>query len=52
MLIGVGIMAYAGVATYLTDRFEEKMDIVPTEKDFEELRDSLPKITIVEKKKP
>ena len=52
MLIGVGIMSYAGIAMYLTDRFEEKMNIVPTEKDMEELRESIPKITIVERKKP
>ncbi|RYO27097.1 hypothetical protein AA0113_g308 [Alternaria arborescens] len=49
MIIGVGVMAYAGAGLYISDRAEEKFGLVPTDKDREELRDALPKITPVEK---
>ncbi|KAF2014348.1 hypothetical protein BU24DRAFT_463145 [Aaosphaeria arxii CBS 175.79] len=49
ILIGVGVMAYAGIGMYLSDRAEEKFGLVPTEKDKEELRNSLPRITTVER---
>ncbi|KAF2035309.1 hypothetical protein EK21DRAFT_107429 [Setomelanomma holmii] len=49
LAIGVGIMAYAGIGLYLSDKAEEKFGLVPTEKDKEELRNALPKITTVEK---
>jgi hypothetical protein len=49
MLIGAGIMAYAGVGLLLSDKAEEKLGLVPTEKDREELREALPKIVAVER---
>ena len=52
MMIGVGVMAYAGAGLYLSDKAEERFGLTPTEKDREELRDALPKITTVEKQNP
>lgn len=49
VVIGVGIMAYAGLGMLLTDKAEEKFGLTPTEKDKEELRNVLPKITTVER---
>ncbi|KAH7064108.1 hypothetical protein BKA63DRAFT_572540 [Paraphoma chrysanthemicola] len=49
VVIGVGIMAYAGVGLFLSDKAEEKFGLTPTEKDKEELRNALPKITTVER---
>lgn len=51
MIIGVGVMAYAGAGLYLSDVAEEKYGFTPTEKDKEELRNALPKVTPVEKRK-
>jgi hypothetical protein len=51
MVIGVGIMAYAGAGLYLSDMAEEKLGFTPTEKDKEQLREALPKMTPVEKRK-
>jgi len=42
-------MAYAGLALFLSDKAEEKFGLTPTEKDREELRNALPKITTVER---
>jgi hypothetical protein len=42
-------MAYAGLGLFLSDKAEEKFGLTPTEKDKEELRNALPKITTVEK---
>ncbi|EUC36548.1 hypothetical protein COCVIDRAFT_30549 [Bipolaris victoriae FI3] len=50
MIIGVGVMAYAGVGLYISDVAEEKLGYVPTEKDKEHLKDALPKISAVEKR--
>jgi hypothetical protein len=50
MIIGVGVMAYAGAGLYLSDKAEEKFGLTPTEKDREQLRDALPKIAAVEKR--
>jgi hypothetical protein len=43
-------MAYAGVGLFLSDKAEEKFGLTPTEKDREELRNALPKITTVERR--
>ena len=51
MLIGAGIMTYAVAGLYLSDKAEEKLGLVPTERDKEELRDALPKIVAVERVK-
>jgi hypothetical protein len=52
MMIGVGVMAYAGVGLYLSDKIEERLGLTPTEKEREDLRDAIPKITTVEKRHP
>ncbi|KAF2443198.1 hypothetical protein P171DRAFT_487148 [Karstenula rhodostoma CBS 690.94] len=49
MLVGVGIMGYAAAAMFVTDRLEERMGFVPTEKDKEELQKAIPKITVVDR---
>jgi hypothetical protein len=49
IFVGVGIMAYAGVALVLSDKAEEKFGLVPTEKDKEELTKVIPRITTIEK---
>ncbi|KAF2111106.1 hypothetical protein BDV96DRAFT_526826 [Lophiotrema nucula] len=50
LMLGLGVMAYAGVGLYLSDKAEEKLGWVATEKDKEELRNSLPKIIPIEKR--
>lgn len=50
MMIGVGIMAYAGAGLYLSDKAEEKFGLTPTEKDKMELREAMPRISPVEKR--
>jgi hypothetical protein len=50
-MIGVGVMAYAGLGTYLSDRAEEKYGLVPTEEDKEALKKTLPSITLVDKER-
>jgi hypothetical protein len=42
-------MAYAGLGLFLSNKAEEKFGLTPTEKDREELRQALPKITTVER---
>jgi hypothetical protein len=49
--MGVSVMAYAGLGTYLSDRAEEKFGLKATEQDKEELKKSLPKITLVDKER-
>jgi hypothetical protein len=49
-MIGVGVMAYAGAGLFLSDKAEEKFGLTPTEKDMAELRESLPKISTVDRK--
>jgi hypothetical protein len=43
-------MTYAGMGLFLSDKAEEKFGLTPTEKDMEELRGALPKITAVDRK--
>jgi hypothetical protein len=50
MIIGVGVMAYAGAGLWISDKAEERLGFTPTEKDREELREALPKITTVDKR--
>jgi hypothetical protein len=50
-MLGGGIMAYAVVGMYLTDKAEEKFNFKPTEQDREELQKVLPKIITVEREK-
>lgn len=49
VLIGVGIMGYAGLGLLLSDTAEEKFGLVPTEKDKEELDRIIPKIRLVDR---
>lgn len=49
MIVGVGIMAYAGLGLFLSDRVEEKFGFTPTEQDKEDLQRAMPKIITVEK---
>lgn len=49
ILVGAGIMTYAAVGLFLSDKAEEKLGLVPTEKDKEDLREALPKIVAVER---
>jgi hypothetical protein len=51
-MIGVGVMAYAGAGLWLSDKAEERFGLAPTDRDREELRDALPKISTVEKRTP
>lgn len=50
IMIGVGVMAYAGAGLLLSDKAEEKLGLTPTDKDLAELREALPKISIVDRK--
>ncbi|CAA9961820.1 hypothetical protein CFE70_005230 [Pyrenophora teres f. teres 0-1] len=52
MMIGVGIMAYAGAGLYLSDKAEEKFGLTPTEQDRKQLREAIPRISPVEKRNP
>jgi hypothetical protein len=52
MVIGASIMAYAGFGMFVSDKVEEQLGFVPTEKDKEDLRKAIPKITTVDREKP
>ena len=49
LYLGIGIMIWAGLGIILTDRAEEKFDLVPTEKDKERLEEAVPRIRFVER---
>ncbi|KAF2850518.1 hypothetical protein T440DRAFT_518233 [Plenodomus tracheiphilus IPT5] len=51
MMVGVGMMAYAGAGLYFGDYIEERYGFKKaTEKEREELWEAIPKITVIEKK--
>lgn len=50
MLMGVGIMAYAGFGLFVSDKIEEHFGMTPNEKDYEEVRKLVPKISIIDRK--
>jgi len=50
MIIGVGVMAYAGAGLYISDKAEEQFGLTPTEQDREKLRDAIPKVSTIEKR--
>jgi hypothetical protein len=52
MIIGVGVMAYAGAGLYISDKAEEKFGLTPTEKDQQQLRDVIPKVSTIERRSP
>lgn len=49
VIIGVGIVAYASLGLFLSDKAEEKFGLVPTEKDREELKKAMPKIIPIDR---
>jgi hypothetical protein len=49
LLIGGGIMAYAGLGLFLSDKAEEAFGFVPTEQDKQRLKEAIPKISLVER---
>jgi hypothetical protein len=51
IVIGVTIMAYAGFGLFVSDKAEEQLGFVPTEKDKEDLRKAIPRIIAVDKEK-
>ncbi|KAF2275750.1 uncharacterized protein EI97DRAFT_459205 [Westerdykella ornata] len=51
ILIGVGIMGYAVFGMFMSDKVEEKLGLVPTEQDKEELKRVMPRIITVDKEK-
>ncbi|KAF2403435.1 hypothetical protein EJ06DRAFT_527054 [Trichodelitschia bisporula] len=48
VLLGVGIMAYAGIGLLLSDKAEEKFGMVPSEEDKERLSRVIPKVRVIE----
>jgi hypothetical protein len=49
MLIGGGVMAYAVFGLTLSDKAEEAFGLTPTEKDKQALKESVPKVHMVER---
>lgn len=49
MFMGVGIMAWSGFGLLVTDQIEKRFDMTPDEKDYEEVRQLVPKISTVER---
>ncbi|KAK5167193.1 uncharacterized protein LTR77_007924 [Saxophila tyrrhenica] len=49
MLVGGGVMAWAAFGLLLSDRAEAAFGFTPTEQDKRDLRDSMPKIHLVER---
>jgi hypothetical protein len=49
MFMGVGIMAWAGFGLLVTNEIEKRFDMTPDEKDYEEVRQLVPKISTVER---
>jgi hypothetical protein len=46
IIIGSGIIAYAGIGLYLSDKAEERLGLVPSDKD--KLNEAPPQIITVE----
>ncbi|TID23747.1 gb [Venturia nashicola] len=49
LVAGIGVMAYAAGALYLSDKAEETFGLKATEEDREKLRKAIPRITTVER---
>ena len=49
IIIGLGVMAYAGVALYLSDRAEDTFDLKATEEEKKRLKDMIPKIRAIDR---
>ncbi|KAI4762184.1 hypothetical protein E4T52_05603 [Aureobasidium sp. EXF-3400] len=48
LMVGGGIIGYACLGLFLSDTAEEKLGYTPTEEDKKRLRESLPRIRVVE----
>lgn len=46
MLLGVGIMVYAGLGMAMSDRFEEKIGMKPTGEDRDKLEKEMERWTV------
>lgn len=46
MLLGVGLMVYAGLAMTVSDRVEEKIGMKPTEEDRDKLEKEMERWTV------
>ena len=51
LLIGGGIMAYAGFGLLVSDKAEEALGLVPTEDDKRRLKEAMPKIHTVDRER-
>lgn len=51
MLLGGGIMAWACVGLFVSDKAEQSFGFVPSEEDKRKLRDAVPRIHIVDNDK-
>lgn len=51
MLIGGGIIGYALVGLYASDKAEQTFGFTPTEQDKQSLQDAVPKIHMVDREK-
>ncbi|CAK4030817.1 hypothetical protein BAUCODRAFT_76314 [Lecanosticta acicola] len=51
LFVGVGIMAYAGLGLFLSDRAEQTFGFTPTEQDRQRLQEAVPRIHVVEREK-
>ncbi|KAK4544074.1 hypothetical protein LTR36_004572 [Oleoguttula mirabilis] len=49
LIIGGGIMAYAGFGLIASDKAEQALGLVPTEQDKQRLQDAWPKIHAIDK---
>jgi hypothetical protein len=47
--MGVGVIGYATLGLFLSDKAEEVFGLVPTDKDRKALTESIPKLRTVEK---
>jgi hypothetical protein len=52
IIIGLGVVAYAGVMLYLSDQAEETFGLKATEEEQKKLRDMLPKVYTVDRSNP
>ncbi|MCJ1232281.1 hypothetical protein MMC14_000230 [Varicellaria rhodocarpa] len=48
LFLGLGLISWAGAGLLITEQAEKKFDLVPTDKDREELDEAVPKIRIVD----
>ena len=51
LLIGGGIMAYATLGLFLSDKAEETFGLVPSQEDKQRLQEAIPKIHVVNRDK-